>query len=342
MNLAGVLPWTFVRAFGVIALLVVGNIFCLSCPFMLPRELGHRLGLAPLEVAALAARQVAGDRTDGPVLLVLRGLCYLGPSRAHRVASDRLLRRCLPRRYIVSRGKLLQIRLSAGAIQFCRVVAFALHPGGEQPGSLRALHHPRLHRREPATARLRTAALYAAKGRKHGLHALHGLRQGLPPRQHRPLRRSPGARYAARPGAIVDREVLVAHRHRGARPGGRARAFVNAGWMVVPPALGRYLATGRRCGSGAAVLLLAAGPSKKELFCRFSQALLPLGLAMWAAHLLFHLFTGWGTLGPALHQAGADFGWHLVAPPQWGMAQPLLPAKPCSRYSFCCWMRGCS
>ena len=46
MNLAGVLPWTFVRAFGVIALLVMGNIFCLSCPFMLPRELGHRLGLA--------------------------------------------------------------------------------------------------------------------------------------------------------------------------------------------------------------------------------------------------------------------------------------------------------
>jgi cytochrome c oxidase assembly factor CtaG len=46
MNLAGVLPWTYVRAFGVIGLLVLGNIFCLSCPFMLPREFGHRLGLA--------------------------------------------------------------------------------------------------------------------------------------------------------------------------------------------------------------------------------------------------------------------------------------------------------
>ena len=32
MNLAGVLPWTYVRAFGVIALLVLGNIFCMSCP----------------------------------------------------------------------------------------------------------------------------------------------------------------------------------------------------------------------------------------------------------------------------------------------------------------------
>jgi hypothetical protein len=49
MNLAGVLPWTYLRAFGVIALLVLGNIFCMSCPFMLPRELGHRLGLARLK-----------------------------------------------------------------------------------------------------------------------------------------------------------------------------------------------------------------------------------------------------------------------------------------------------
>ena len=49
MNLAGILPWTYVRAFGVIALLIVGNIFCMSCPFMLPRELGHRLGFAKLK-----------------------------------------------------------------------------------------------------------------------------------------------------------------------------------------------------------------------------------------------------------------------------------------------------
>ena len=48
MNLAGVLPWTYVRAFGVVALLVLGNVFCLSCPFMLPREVGKRLGLARL------------------------------------------------------------------------------------------------------------------------------------------------------------------------------------------------------------------------------------------------------------------------------------------------------
>jgi hypothetical protein len=52
-----------------------------------------------------------------------------------------------------------------------------------------------------------------------------------------------------------------------------------------------------------------------------------MGLAMWAAHLLFHLITGWATLDPALHQAAADFGWHLFAPARWVTEQPLLPAN---------------
>jgi len=43
MNLAGILPWTHWRGFVVIALLVAGNAFCWTCPFMLPRELGKRL-----------------------------------------------------------------------------------------------------------------------------------------------------------------------------------------------------------------------------------------------------------------------------------------------------------
>ncbi|MFV0338598.1 MAG: cytochrome c oxidase assembly protein [Chthoniobacterales bacterium] len=38
LNLAGVLPWTYWRAFSVIALLIVGNVFCFSCPFILFRD----------------------------------------------------------------------------------------------------------------------------------------------------------------------------------------------------------------------------------------------------------------------------------------------------------------
>jgi cytochrome c oxidase assembly factor CtaG/ferredoxin len=43
MNLAGVLPWTHWRALTVLALLIVGNIFCFACPFNFARELGRRI-----------------------------------------------------------------------------------------------------------------------------------------------------------------------------------------------------------------------------------------------------------------------------------------------------------
>ena len=41
-NLAGVLPWVHWRGFVVLALLVAGNLFCMACPFMLPRRLAKR------------------------------------------------------------------------------------------------------------------------------------------------------------------------------------------------------------------------------------------------------------------------------------------------------------
>src|SRR3984885_8489731 len=42
MNLAAILPWTHWRGFSVIALLLVGNLFCMICPFMLVRDFGRR------------------------------------------------------------------------------------------------------------------------------------------------------------------------------------------------------------------------------------------------------------------------------------------------------------
>jgi cytochrome c oxidase assembly factor CtaG len=42
MNLAGVLPWVHWRGLVVLALLVAGNVFCMGCPFLLPRTLARR------------------------------------------------------------------------------------------------------------------------------------------------------------------------------------------------------------------------------------------------------------------------------------------------------------
>ena len=43
MNLAGVLPWTHWRGLSVLALLVAGNLFCMACPFTFARDLGRRI-----------------------------------------------------------------------------------------------------------------------------------------------------------------------------------------------------------------------------------------------------------------------------------------------------------
>lgn len=43
MNLAGVLPWTYWRGLSAIALLALGNVFCMACPFNFVRDLGRRL-----------------------------------------------------------------------------------------------------------------------------------------------------------------------------------------------------------------------------------------------------------------------------------------------------------
>jgi cytochrome c oxidase assembly factor CtaG len=42
LNLAGVLPWIHWRGLVVLGLLAAGNVFCLACPFVLPRRLARR------------------------------------------------------------------------------------------------------------------------------------------------------------------------------------------------------------------------------------------------------------------------------------------------------------
>ncbi len=43
LNLAGVLPWIHWRALSIVALLAVGNLFCMACPFMFVRDLARRV-----------------------------------------------------------------------------------------------------------------------------------------------------------------------------------------------------------------------------------------------------------------------------------------------------------
>jgi cytochrome c oxidase assembly factor CtaG/ferredoxin len=331
MNLAGILPWTYVRALGVVALLVLGNIFCLSCPFMLPRELGHRLGLARFKWPRwLRSKWIA------IVLMILFFWSYEAfalwdhPQRtawlliAYFAAAflvDTFFRGASFCKYVCPLGQFnfaasllspfsLQARSQATCERCTTHDCISGNP--QQRGCELQLYMP-----QKAGNMDCTLCMDCVKACPHdniGLFAVAPVSDVL----RDPVRSSIG-RFSSRIDIAVLALVVV------------IAAFVNASLMVTSGILGKYVALLLLLAFVAAVLLMLIAQrshlGRRELFCRFSYALLPLGLAMWAAHLLFHLTTGWATLGPALRQAATDFGWHFLGPAQWGMELPMLPAN---------------
>jgi hypothetical protein len=89
-------------------------------------------------------------------------------------------------------------------------------------------------------------------------------------------------------------------------------AFAVAGVMVSGIEATRLVRDGLLVASG--LLVAGAFAVGRALFCRLSLALVPLGLGMWAAHLSFHLVTGWRAVWPAAQRALG------LGPPEWSMA----------------------
>ena len=90
--------------------------------------------------------------------------------------------------------------------------------------------------------------------------------------------------------------------------------------LVLAPAIVMSAAT-----AAGGALAHVAKPSH-ELFCRFSMALLPLGLAMWGAHVSFHLSSAWRTAWPVMQRATGDLGAGWFGTPRWTASSPLFAA----------------
>jgi hypothetical protein len=72
--------------------------------------------------------------------------------------------------------------------------------------------------------------------------------------------------------------------------------------------------------------LSSVSATTRELLCRFLMCLVPLGAAMWAAHFLFHLETGWRSGWEAFQRATQDFGLRLFKDSGVGSSSPLISA----------------
>jgi cytochrome c oxidase assembly factor CtaG/polyferredoxin len=326
MNLAGVLPWTYVRAFGVIALLVLGNIFCLSCPFMLPRELGRKLGVARLRwpswlrnkwtAVALVVLFFWSYETfaiwDHPQRTAWLLIAYF----AAAFAVDTLFQGASFCKYVCPLGQfnfagslLAPFSLQARSQAVCGQCSThdCISGNQRQRGCELQLYMPKKIGNMDCT--LCMDCVHACPHENIGLFAVAPVRD----LELDPTRSSIG-KYSSRIDIAVLALVVV------------LAAFANA-WLMVTPA-GKYGILPVACGLAAAIMLAlivkGMGAVKRAVFCRFSLALLPLGMAMWTAHLLFHLSTGWGMLKPVLQQMTSDLGWRFSAQPNWGMPQPLL------------------
>jgi cytochrome c oxidase assembly factor CtaG len=353
LNLAGVLPWTYWRAFAIIALLAAGNLFCMACPFMLFRELGRRLGL-PQRSWPQALR----SKWFAVALLVLFFWCY----EVFRLWDKPIWTAWLIINYFLAAFVIDSLFRGAsfckyvcpiGQFQFVASIVSPLEVKVRQPeicASCRThdcLRGNETHRgcemhlylpRKSGNLDC-TFCLDCVRACPHDNVGVTAVAPGLSVVQD-PLRSSVGQLSHRLDIAALGLVFVFA-------------AFVNAAFMTAPViSFEDKLATRLGVESSLAVtgvLLLIAlvtvpgilvfaaarsgrGPgavpsTTREFVCRYSVSLVPLGVAMWAGHFLFHLAAGWGSASAAAQHAANAIGLHLIISPGGESGSPLLGAQ---------------
>jgi ferredoxin len=317
-NLATALSWTWGRALAVIALLAAGNFFCMACPFTLPRALARKLR-APISErvfpAALRSKWLAAGLLvvffwayeafglwDRPAATAALVLAYF----AAAFLVDSLFRGASFCKYVCPIGQ----------FQFAGSLVSPLEVKVRQPDvCARCTTHDCLR----GNTRQRGCELELFLPAKSGSldctfcldcvkacpHDNVGLLPVLPGAElSRDPARSSVGRFARRGDLAVLALVLL------------AGAFADAAAMVAPfealVASSRAGAAALFAGALAAVAVLAASASAAGktwsrataslagVFRRQATTLVPLALALWAAHFLYHLATAGPSIGPAL------------------------------------------
>jgi len=328
LNLAGVLPWTYWRGFAVIALLAGGNLFCMACPFMLPRNLGRRL---------LPARnrwpRMLRSKWLAAALLVL----YLWAYEVFRLWSspwwtawiivgyfttafvvDGFFRGASFCKYVCPIGQFhflnalvspLEVKIRSSAVCTSCRTHDCVRGNATQRGCELHLFQPRKSGNFDCTFCL--DCVHACPRDNVGiLKSIPGSSLFLDPASERP---SAGiGKLSARSDAAALAWILVF----GALINAAAMVDPVIGWMhsldaalglrsMLPVTTVLFLAgilaapllLAWMCGTAALRLGRIAG-SWKRLARSFAFALVPLGFSMWVAHFSYHLLIGWRSIVP--------------------------------------------
>lgn len=354
-NLATVTAWIHYRGFVVLALLIVGNLFCMACPFMLPREVGRWLGRR-LGWQRSVPRAIRNKWTAVALLIIF----FVTFEWFDFWASPWLTAWLIVGYFLFA----FVIDTFFQGAAFCKYIC----PLGQFNflGSLASPAEIKIRQTDVCTAcrtkdciagnrqtGQRGCELWLFQQKKVGNldctfcldcvyacpHDNVGLIARVPTEElwHDP-RRSGVGRLAARWDVVALTVVFV------------SGAYFNAFGMISPvyalqQTISRWLNTTAEWPSlflifGAGLILLPAilltltailsrllvgqreplGP----IIRRFTYALLPLGFGMWLAHYAFHFLTGALTLIPVTQSFLNDSGL-AVGEPNWALG-PLVPA----------------
>jgi cytochrome c oxidase assembly factor CtaG len=348
MNLAGVLPWTYWRGFAVIALLLAGNLFCMACPFTLPRDLARKFLLpryrwprhlrskwiaAGLLAAYLWAYE-AFALWDSPRATAWIILGYFVAA----FAVDILFRGASFCKYVCPIGQ----------FHFVHALVSPFEVGVRETAVCeRCVTHDCIR----GNARQRGCELHLFQPKKVGnfdctfcMDCVQACPQQnvsllhvLPAGSLREDQRGSGiGRLSRRPDVAAMVLILV------------FGAFVNAAGMTDPVMLRMHYWHARLgsmisavtafyvCGLVVLPAILTmlcvwlsrqAAGKRKDAACSFVLALVPVGFGMWLAHFSDHLVMGWSSAVPALERLlwrATSVGYPLASTPSWLAALELL------------------
>lgn len=345
MNLAGVLPWIHWRGFVVLALLVAGNLFCFACPFMLPRELAKKIGggrfrwphalrskwLAVALLVLFLWSYEAFSLWDTPWWTAWIVLTYF----ALAMAVDAVFRGASFCKYVCPIGQFHFVQSMVSPME----VQIKEKESCDQCTTYDCIRGNETHRGCELD-------LFLPK-KKGGLDCTWCLDcvQACP---HDNI----GIMPRRGPSELIDDHWRSSLRKLSNRWDIMAMvavlvfgAFANALGMVGPvlqwqdelaEAIGVQswwvISISLLIGIVLVPIVLISlvtnashglsdmDCSWKQAAIRFTMTLVPMGFAMWLVHMLFHLFTSWGTVIPSVQRAAEDLGSTILGEPAWALS----------------------
>jgi cytochrome c oxidase assembly factor CtaG/ferredoxin len=343
LNLAGVLPWIHWRGFVILGLLVAGNLFCMACPFTLPRSLARRFWqparrwprvlknkwLAVALVALFLWSYEAFALWDSPWLTAWIALAYF----AAALAVDAFFAGASFCKYVCPIGQFnfvqslvspLEVTVREPSHCTACTTKECIRGSATLPGCEMGLYQPRKlgnfdctfcldcvqacpHANIGVLAIPPTATLWSIQFRS-GVGRFNG-------------RRDIAALVLLLVfGAFANAAGMVApvlawqdalSKHLPLRSSLATTTIFYASALIALPiiAVGATAALSRRWSSSP--------ESTPSVATRYAYALIPLGFAMWLAHYSFHFFTSWSAVIPATQRFAADLGVDALGVPAW-------------------------